>query len=40
MLAHLTPLEAPLFWLAFAAGIAVGAALTLLFVHRRATRRG
>jgi Na+-driven multidrug efflux pump len=38
MLAHLTPLEAPIVWLAFAAGAALGAAVTWLVVQRRASR--
>ena len=36
-LAHLTPLEAPVVWLAFAAGLACGIAGTLALVRRRAT---
>lgn len=36
MLVHLTPLEMPVVWIAFAAGIAVGAVATLLL--RRAPR--
>ena len=39
MLAHITPLEAPLLWVAFAAGIAVGALATALLMRRRATQR-
>lgn len=35
MLAHLTPLEAPIVWFAFAAGLALGIAATLLAVRRR-----
>jgi hypothetical protein len=38
LLAHLTPLEAPIVWLAFVAGIAVGAAAMFL-LHRRAAKR-
>jgi hypothetical protein len=39
MLAHLTPLEAPIVWLAFALGAAAGALTTWLLVGRRAARR-
>jgi hypothetical protein len=39
MLAHLTPLEAPIVWFAFALGAAAGAATTWLLVSRRAARR-
>jgi hypothetical protein len=35
MFAHLTPLEAPILWLAFAAGIAVGAFATWFLLHKR-----
>jgi len=34
MLAHLTPLEAPLLWVAFAAGVAVGALGMFVFKQR------
>lgn len=40
MFAHITPLEAPIVWFAFAAGIAVGAFATFLLLHRRAAQRG
>jgi hypothetical protein len=40
MLAHLTPLEAPIVWLAFAAGIAVGALAAWFLLQRRAADRG
>lgn len=39
MFAHITPLEAPIVWLAFAVGIATGALATYLLLHRRAARR-
>jgi HAMP domain-containing protein len=39
MFAHLTPLEAPVLWLAFAAGIAVGAFATWFLLQQRAARR-
>jgi hypothetical protein len=35
MLAHITPLEAPIVWLAFAAGIALGAFSTWRVMSRR-----
>ena len=38
MLAHITPLEAPIVWFAFAAGIALGAIGTYLLVQRAAKR--
>jgi len=38
MFAHITPLEAPIVWFAFAAGIALGALGTFLLMQR-ATRR-
>jgi hypothetical protein len=38
MFAHITPLEAPIVWLAFAAGIAVGALATWFLLHKRAVR--
>lgn len=40
MLAHLTPLEAPIVWLAFAAGIAVGAFATWFLLAKRTAQRG
>ena len=39
MLAHLTPLEAPIVWLAFALGAAAGAVTTWFVVGRRTARR-
>ena len=36
MLAHLTPLEAPVVWIAFAAGLVVGIAGALLLRRRAA----
>ena len=39
MLAHLTPLEAPIVWLAFALGAAAGALTTWFVLGRRAARR-
>lgn len=39
MFAHITPLEAPIVWLAFAAGIAVGAFATWYLLAKRATDR-
>lgn len=38
MFAHITPLEAPIVWVAFAAGIAVGAFATWLLLHKRPVR--
>ena len=38
MFLHLTPLETPIIWIAFAAGIATGAVATFLLMARR-TRR-
>jgi hypothetical protein len=38
MFAHLTPLEAPIVWFAFAAGAAVGAIATWFVLSRRAQR--
>lgn len=35
MLAHLTPLEAPIVWLAFAAGLVLGCVLTAWLLRRR-----
>lgn len=40
MFAHITPLEAPIVWVAFAAGIATGVLATLLLLRRRAADRG
>lgn len=37
-LAHLTPLETPLVWLALLTGVALGCIGTLLAVRRRGTR--
>ncbi len=39
MFAHITPLEAPIVWLAFAAGIATGALATWYLLSRRAAAR-
>jgi hypothetical protein len=39
MFAHLTALEAPIVWLAFAAGLCTGALATFVLLHRRAARR-
>ena len=39
MLAHLTPLEAPIVWLAFALGAIGGAVTTWFVMSRRAARR-
>jgi hypothetical protein len=39
MLAHITPLEAPIVWLAFAAGIALGAFATWFVMNKRAATR-
>ena len=38
MFAHLTPLEAPIVWLAFAAGAAAGALVTWFVLRRRPAR--
>lgn len=38
MLLHLTPLEAPIVWIAFAAGVAMGAVGTFLLMARRFRR--
>lgn len=38
LLAHITPLEAPILWFAFAAGIAVGAFATWFVMSRRAAK--
>lgn len=40
MLAHLTPLEAPIVWFAFAAGAALGAFATWFVLHKRTSQRG
>lgn len=39
MFAHITPLEAPIVWFAFAAGIATGAFATWFLLRRRAADR-
>jgi hypothetical protein len=39
MFAHITPLEAPILWLAFAAGAAAGAAVMWVVMKKRATVR-
>ncbi len=39
MFAHITPLEAPIVWFAFAAGAALGALTTWFVVSRRAAQR-
>lgn len=38
MLLHITPLETPIVWLAFAAGIALGACATFVLMQRAAKR--
>ena len=38
MLAHITPLEAPIVWLAFAAGLALGIVATFVAMRRHAQR--
>ena len=38
MFAHITPLEAPIVWFAFAAGLAVGAFATWFLLHKRTVR--
>lgn len=38
MLAHITPLEAPVVWLAFAAGLALGIVATFVAMRRHAQR--
>ena len=38
MIAHLTPLELPVVWFAFAAGIAVGCVASALWRRARSTR--
>lgn len=35
MLAHITPLEAPIVWFAFAAGLLLGSGLTVWVLRRR-----
>jgi ABC-type Mn2+/Zn2+ transport system permease subunit len=39
MFAHITPLETPILWFAFAAGIAAGVVGTLLVQRRAAARK-
>jgi hypothetical protein len=39
MLAHITALEAPVVWLVFAAGLALGIAGTVSVMRRRAASR-
>jgi len=39
-IAHITPLEAPIVWLAFATGLSLGALAVFLLMHKRATKRG
>jgi len=39
MLAHITALEAPVVWFAFAAGLALGIAGTVAVLRRRAASR-
>ncbi|MFT4514190.1 MAG: Na+-driven multidrug efflux pump [Planctomycetota bacterium] len=38
MFAHITPLEAPIVWFAFAAGIALGAAACYFWMQRALKR--
>jgi len=38
MFAHITPLEAPIVWFAFAVGALVGAGITWFVMNRRAER--
>lgn len=38
MLAHITALEAPIVWLAFAVGAALGSLATWFVLHRREAR--
>ena len=38
MLAHITPLEAPIVWLAFAVGAALGSLATWFVMNRRTAR--
>jgi hypothetical protein len=40
MVAHLTPLEAPIVWIAFAAGALLGAFAAWFVMQRRAAGRG
>ncbi|MDO8349196.1 MAG: hypothetical protein Q7T30_03095 [Planctomycetota bacterium] len=39
MFAHLTPIEAPIVWLAFAAGLAAGIVATVAVMRRRSTKQ-
>ena len=39
LIAHITPLEMPVVWIAFAAGAALGAAATWLVLRRHAYSR-
>ena len=39
MFAHITPLEAPIVWLAFAAGVALGA-FGMYLLTQRSTKQG
>lgn len=39
MFAHLTPLEAPIVWLAFAAGLVAGIAATYAVMRRRIAKQ-
>lgn len=38
MFAHITHLEAPIVWLAFALGLALGAVATWFVMHKRTAR--
>jgi Na+-driven multidrug efflux pump len=38
MFAHITPLEAPIVWLAFALGLALGAVATWFVMQKRTAR--
>jgi hypothetical protein len=38
MIAHITPLEAPIVWFAFAVGLALGALATWLLLSKRTAR--
>lgn len=38
MLAHITPLEAPIVWFAFAAGLVLGIVGTFVMMRRQAQR--
>lgn len=40
MFAHITPLEAPIVWFAFAAGLALGAFATWYVLGKRTSQRG